>query len=92
MGNWCAGVTSAAAAARQRVGAQPAVVDVDGDELEPGALQDRAVLPEARLLDEHAARAAGAQQPGEQRDRLGDPGGDDDVVGRRQTTPRARPR
>ena len=66
---------------RQRIGAQPVVVDVDGDELEPGPLQDRAVLPEPRLLDEHAARPAGAQQPGQQRDRLRDPGGHDDVVG-----------
>ena len=81
MGNWCAGVTSAARRRRQRVGPQAAVVHVDGDELEPGALKDRAVLPEARLLDEHAARAAGAQEPCEQGDRLGDAGGDDDVVG-----------
>ena len=89
MGNWCAGVTSAAAAGRQRLGAKPAGVDVDGSELEPGAMQDRAVLPEAGLLDDHAARPAAAQQAGEQRDRLGDPGADDDVLRRGDHAARA---
>ena len=80
MGNWCAGVTSAAAAAGSASVRSPPASTSTGDELEPGAMQDRAVLPEARLLDEHAARPAGAQQAGEQRDRLGDPGADDDVL------------
>jgi hypothetical protein len=67
--------------AGQRIGAQPAVVDGYRHRLEAGALDHRAVLPEARLLDDNAPRPAAAQHGAEHRDRLRDAAGDDDALG-----------